>query len=137
MKIVLAYSGGLDTPVLMSWIKDKYNAEMTGFCADIGQEEDFKGLEQSHQNRRIQRFALMILRENSRDWKHLRYPGWRDLRRRKCSRHGDIARLYETPGAILHFRASPDGIAHDGPQVMLARRAHPENCTGSSITASW
>ena len=38
MKIVLAYSGGLDTSVLMSWIKEKYNAEMIGFCADIGQE---------------------------------------------------------------------------------------------------
>ncbi|HEY2330236.1 MAG TPA: argininosuccinate synthase domain-containing protein [Verrucomicrobiae bacterium] len=35
MKIVLAYSGGLDTSVLMSWIKEKYNAEMIGFCADI------------------------------------------------------------------------------------------------------
>jgi argininosuccinate synthase len=45
MKIVLAYSGGLDTSVLMSWIKDKYNAEMIGFCADIGQEDELKGLE--------------------------------------------------------------------------------------------
>jgi argininosuccinate synthase len=45
MKIVLAYSGGLDTSVLMSWIKEKYNAEMIGFCADIGQEEELNGLE--------------------------------------------------------------------------------------------
>src|SRR5664279_5552818 len=45
MKIVLAYSGGLDTSVLMSWIKEKYNAEMIGFCADIGQEEELQGLE--------------------------------------------------------------------------------------------
>src|ERR1700729_1150924 len=45
MKIVLAYSGGLDTSVLMSWIKEKYNAEMIGFCADIGQEEKLDGLE--------------------------------------------------------------------------------------------
>src|SRR5204862_4248755 len=45
MKIVLAYSGGLDTSVLMSWIKEKYNAEMIGFCADIGQEEELHGLE--------------------------------------------------------------------------------------------
>ena len=45
MKIVLAYSGGLDTSVLMSWIKEKYNAEMIGFCADIGQEEELDGLE--------------------------------------------------------------------------------------------
>ena len=45
MKIVLAYSGGLDTSVLMSWIKEKYNAEMIGFCADVGQEEELDGLE--------------------------------------------------------------------------------------------
>src|SRR5471030_2173136 len=45
MKIGLAYSGGLDTSVLMSWIKEKYNAEMIGFCADIGQEEELDGLE--------------------------------------------------------------------------------------------
>ncbi|MBL9166572.1 MAG: argininosuccinate synthase [Verrucomicrobiales bacterium] len=45
MKIVLAYSGGLDTSVLMSWIKEKYDAEMIAFCANIGQEEELKGLE--------------------------------------------------------------------------------------------
>jgi argininosuccinate synthase len=45
MKIVLAYSGGLDTSVLLSWIKEKYNAEMIAFCADIGQEEELKGLD--------------------------------------------------------------------------------------------
>jgi argininosuccinate synthase len=45
MKIVLAYSGGLDTSVLLSWIKETYNAEMIAFCANIGQEEELKGLE--------------------------------------------------------------------------------------------
>ncbi len=45
MKIVLAYSGGLDTSVLLSWIKEKYQAEMIAFCADIGQEEELKGLD--------------------------------------------------------------------------------------------
>jgi argininosuccinate synthase len=46
MKIVLAYSGGLDTSVLLSWIKERYDAEMIAFCANIGQEEELKGLEQ-------------------------------------------------------------------------------------------
>src|SRR5689334_17660641 len=46
MKIVLAYSGGLDTSVLLSWIKEKYSAEMIAFCANIGQEEELRGLEQ-------------------------------------------------------------------------------------------
>ena len=44
MKIVLAYSGGLDTSVLLSWIREKYSAEVIAFCADVGQEEETKGL---------------------------------------------------------------------------------------------
>ena len=45
MKIVLAYSGGLDTSVLLKWIKDTYRAEMIAFCADVGQEEELDGLD--------------------------------------------------------------------------------------------
>lgn len=45
MKIVLAYSGGLDTSVLLSWLKEKYQATMIAFCADIGQEEELRGLD--------------------------------------------------------------------------------------------
>jgi argininosuccinate synthase len=45
MKIVLAYSGGLDTSVLLSWIKEKYDAKMIAFCANIGQEDELTGLE--------------------------------------------------------------------------------------------
>jgi len=45
MKIVLAYSGGLDTSVLLSWIREEYQAEMIAFCADIGQDEELKGLD--------------------------------------------------------------------------------------------
>ena len=44
MKIVLAYSGGLDTSVLLSWIREKHSAEVIAFCADVGQEEETKGL---------------------------------------------------------------------------------------------
>jgi argininosuccinate synthase len=44
MKIVLAYSGGLDTSVILSWLKEKYDAELIAFCANIGQEEELKGL---------------------------------------------------------------------------------------------
>lgn len=46
MKILLAYSGGLDTSVLLSWIKEKYNAEMIAFCADVGQKEEVAGLDE-------------------------------------------------------------------------------------------
>ena len=44
MKIVLAYSGGLDTSVLLMWLKEEHGAEMIAFCADIGQEEELRGL---------------------------------------------------------------------------------------------
>jgi len=45
MKIVLAYSGGLDTSVLVRWLKDHYSAEVVTFAADVGQEEELEGLE--------------------------------------------------------------------------------------------
>ncbi len=45
MKIVVAYSGGLDTSVLLSWLKETYGAEIVAFCADIGQQEELDGLE--------------------------------------------------------------------------------------------
>ncbi len=44
-KIVLAYSGGLDTSVLLSWLKETYQAEVVCFCANIGQEDELKGLD--------------------------------------------------------------------------------------------
>src|SRR5436190_19058862 len=46
MKIVLAYSGGLDTSVILRWLKENYQAEIIAFCADIGQEEELAGLDQ-------------------------------------------------------------------------------------------
>jgi argininosuccinate synthase len=46
MKIVLAYSGGLDTSIILRWLKDNYSAEIIAFCADIGQEEELEGLQE-------------------------------------------------------------------------------------------
>ncbi len=45
MKIVVAYSGGLDTSIILTWLKEKYNAEIIAFCADVGQQEELKGLD--------------------------------------------------------------------------------------------
>jgi argininosuccinate synthase len=41
-KVVLAYSGGLDTSVAVRWIADKYGCEVVAFCADVGQGEDLE-----------------------------------------------------------------------------------------------
>jgi argininosuccinate synthase len=45
MRIVVAYSGGLDTSIILSWLKETYHAEMIAFCADVGQQEELDGLE--------------------------------------------------------------------------------------------
>ena len=46
MKIILAYSGGLDTSVLVHWYANSQNAEVITYCADVGQEEELDGLEE-------------------------------------------------------------------------------------------
>ncbi|MEM0072547.1 MAG: argininosuccinate synthase [Metallosphaera sp.] len=46
MKIVLAYSGGLDTTVAIRWLKETYNAEVVSVSVDVGQLEDFKKIEE-------------------------------------------------------------------------------------------
>lgn len=45
-KIVVAYSGGLDTSVLVTWLRDTYQAEIIAYCADVGQQEELDGLEE-------------------------------------------------------------------------------------------
>lgn len=45
-KIVVAYSGGLDTSVIVHWLKNKYNCEIIAFSADIGQQEDLTPLKE-------------------------------------------------------------------------------------------
>ena len=44
-KIVVAYSGGLDTSVILKWLKDLYQTEVVAYCADVGQDEELDGLE--------------------------------------------------------------------------------------------
>ncbi len=45
-KVVLAYSGGLDTSAMLLWIKETYGAEVVCFCADVGQGDELDGLEE-------------------------------------------------------------------------------------------
>mgnify|MGYP006280796405 CR=1 FL=1 len=45
-KVVLAYSGGLDTSVIVPWLKENYGCEVICFTADVGQEEELDGLEE-------------------------------------------------------------------------------------------
>ncbi len=45
-KVVLAYSGGLDTSIIIPWLKDNYGAEVIAFAADVGQGAELSGLEE-------------------------------------------------------------------------------------------
>ena len=44
-KVVLAYSGGLDTSVILTWLLETYGCEVVAFCADLGQEEELAPVE--------------------------------------------------------------------------------------------
>jgi argininosuccinate synthase len=63
VKIVLAYSGGLDTSVILRWLKDNYRAQITAFCADIGQEEELAGLEEKALKTGASKCIIQDLRE--------------------------------------------------------------------------
>src|SRR5881227_2289313 len=63
MKIILAYSGGLDTSVILRWLKDNYRAQIIAFCADIGQEEELAGLEEKALKTGASKCVIEDLRE--------------------------------------------------------------------------
>ncbi len=43
-RVCLAYSGGLDTSVILRWLIERYECEVVAYCADVGQEEELSGL---------------------------------------------------------------------------------------------
>src|SRR5713226_3981127 len=63
MKIILAYSGGLDTSVILRWLKENYEAEIIAFCADIGQEEELAGLENKALKTGASKYVIEDLQE--------------------------------------------------------------------------
>jgi argininosuccinate synthase len=63
-KIVLAYSGGLDTSIIIPWLKENYQgADVVAACTDVGQNEDLSGLEQKAKASGASRLYLLDLRE--------------------------------------------------------------------------
>src|SRR5215212_10594180 len=63
-KVVLAYSGGLDTSVIVPWLKENYNCEVVCFCADVGQgDEDLAGLEQKALKSGASQYVLHDMKE--------------------------------------------------------------------------
>jgi argininosuccinate synthase len=62
-KVVLAYSGGLDTSVLLKWLQEKYNVDIITVTLDVGQQDDFKVIEKKA-------ISLGVLKHYSIDAKH-------------------------------------------------------------------
>ena len=68
-KVVLAYSGGLDTSVILKWLQDVYQCEVITFTADIGQGEEIESARQKAQAMGIKRIYIEDLREQfARDY---------------------------------------------------------------------
>ena len=62
-KLVLAYSGGLDTSVMLRWIKDQFGCEVVAYCADVGQAEETVGLEKKALATGASKLVLADMRE--------------------------------------------------------------------------
>ena len=62
-KVVLAYSGGLDTSVMLRWLKERYDCEVVCYCADVGQGEELSGLEEKARATGASKLYVEDLRE--------------------------------------------------------------------------
>ena len=62
-KIVLAYSGGLDTSIILTWLKENYDCEVIALCCDIGQGEELDGMEEKALRTGADHFVLADLKE--------------------------------------------------------------------------
>lgn len=62
-KVVLAYSGGLDTSVIVTWLRNNYDCEVICFTADLGQEEELDGLEEKALKTGASKLYIRDLRE--------------------------------------------------------------------------
>ncbi|HYR79254.1 MAG TPA: argininosuccinate synthase, partial [Candidatus Dormibacteraeota bacterium] len=62
-KLVLSYSGGLDTSVMLRWIKDHFGCEVVAYCADVGQGDETEGLEEKALKTGASKLYIVDLRE--------------------------------------------------------------------------
>lgn len=62
-KVVLAYSGGLDTSIIVPWLKENYGCEVVCFTADVGQDDELNGLEEKALKSGASHFIIHDMRE--------------------------------------------------------------------------
>ncbi|MBM4370440.1 MAG: argininosuccinate synthase, partial [Deltaproteobacteria bacterium] len=62
-KIVVAYSGGLDTSVMLQWLREHYDADLIAYTADVGQGEELEGLREKALSTGASKIYIDDLRE--------------------------------------------------------------------------
>ncbi len=62
-KVVLAYSGGLDTSVILKWLQETFGCEVIAFCADLGQGEDLRAVKAKARSLGVTKVYIEDLRE--------------------------------------------------------------------------
>ena len=62
-KVVLLYSGGLDTSIMVPWLRENYHCEVIAMCADLGQEEELSGLKEKALKTGASKLYIEDLRE--------------------------------------------------------------------------
>ena len=119
-KICLAYSGGLDTSVILHWLKQQYSCEVVAYTADVGQEEELSGLPEKAAATGASECVVRDLREEFvRDFVFPAIRRQRDLR-------GDLPARHR-PGATADREASgrsrptDHGLRRRGPRRHRAR----------------
>ena len=66
-KIVLAYSGGLDTSIILKWLQENYDAEVICYTADVGQEIDRKKIISNAKKFGVTKICLLYTSPSPRD----------------------------------------------------------------------
>ena len=66
-KIVLAYSGGLDTSIILKWLKNEYDAEIVTFSADLGQGDELEAVREKALKTGASKVYIDDLKEDIRD----------------------------------------------------------------------
>jgi argininosuccinate synthase len=85
-KVVLAYSGGLDTSVILKWLVETYGCEVIAFAADIGQKEELDGLEDKAMTTGASKIYIEDLQEEFvRDFVSLPCVPMRSMKAPTCS----------------------------------------------------
>ena len=104
-KIVLAYSGGLDTSIILKWLQENYDAEVICYTADVGQEIDRKKIIKNAKRLGVKNIIIEDLKNDIDEWDEEWYPSSKKWRN------------YITEENILLENNGKHGYAYESPDV--------------------